>query len=90
MDDTMATNFTASIDSFPIFTTLQSPCPIGQAGIPAGILGCLRRSPTPAPVLFVNRSGALLHANTAGSEALRRADYLVLRHGLVQPRTAGP
>ena len=37
-----------------------------------------------APVLLVDRNGALLHANTAGSEALRRADYLVLRHGLVR------
>ena len=41
-----------------------------------------------APVLLVDRSGALLHVNSAGAEELRRADYLALREGRVHPRNA--
>jgi len=39
-----------------------------------------------APVLLIERSGALLYANSAGQQALREAKYLVLRGGRVQPR----
>ncbi len=40
----------------------------------------------PSAVLLVNRTGMLRFANSTGQEALRRAQYLVLQDGLVQPR----
>jgi len=40
-----------------------------------------------APVLLVDRTGVLRHTNLAGTEALRQAEYLVLRNGCVGPRS---
>ena len=40
-----------------------------------------------APVLLVDRTGILRYANSSGQEAMRRADFLVLRNGRVQPRS---
>ena len=40
-----------------------------------------------SPVLLVDRTGALQHANSSGQEALRGAEYLVLRNGRVRPRS---
>ncbi len=40
-----------------------------------------------APVLLVDRTGLLRYTNSSGQEALRRADFLVLRTGRVQPRS---
>jgi len=40
-----------------------------------------------APVLLVDKTGLLRHANTAGQEALRGAEYLALRNGHVRPRS---
>jgi DNA-binding CsgD family transcriptional regulator len=39
-----------------------------------------------APALLVDRTGVLRRTNFAGTEALRRAQYLVLRNGRVRPR----
>ena len=40
-----------------------------------------------SPVLLVDGTGALRHANSAGLEALRQARFLVLRQGRVEPRS---
>ncbi len=39
------------------------------------------------PVLLVDGIGAMRHANWAGTEALRSAQYLMLRNGFVRPRS---
>jgi len=40
------------------------------------------------PILLVDRTGLLRYGNPSGQEALRRAQYLVLRGGRVHPRSA--
>ncbi len=40
------------------------------------------------PIFLVDRSGALRYSNSAGDDALRRGQYLVLRNGGLSPRCA--
>jgi len=39
-------------------------------------------------MFLIDRAGVLQHANSAGTETLQRAQYLVLHDGHVRPRTA--